>query len=166
MFKGQITALLGHNGAGKTTTMSILTGLFPPTSGDAIVNGYSILDNIDGVRQSLGLCPQHNVLFDRLTVKEHLKFFIRLKVTSVISFFAFTSNPIVMIISRTKLPYFDKRKQVTNYPNLRYWCFRLDLVCSTSRLGFKKKHSSCWKIFKSSWCYINVNVNDRHVLVF
>ncbi|XP_072168711.1 phospholipid-transporting ATPase ABCA3-like [Diadema setosum] len=79
MFKGQITALLGHNGAGKTTTMSILTGLFPPTSGKAVVNGHSILNDMDGVRQSLGLCPQHNVLFDRLTVREHLKFFIRLK---------------------------------------------------------------------------------------
>lgn len=80
MFKGQITALLGHNGAGKTTTMSILTGLYTPTSGKALVNGHSILDDMEGVRQSLGLCPQHNVLFDRLTVKEHLKFFIRLKV--------------------------------------------------------------------------------------
>ncbi|XP_030830907.1 ATP-binding cassette transporter subfamily A isoform X1 [Strongylocentrotus purpuratus] len=79
MFKGQITALLGHNGAGKTTTMSILTGLYTPSSGKALVNGHSILDDMEGVRQSLGLCPQHNVLFDRLTVKEHLKFFIRLK---------------------------------------------------------------------------------------
>ncbi|XP_077990027.1 phospholipid-transporting ATPase ABCA3-like [Glandiceps talaboti] len=79
MYEGQITSLLGHNGAGKTTTMSILTGLFPPTSGSATINGYSILTDIDKVRQSLGLCPQHNVLFDRLTVKEHLDFFIALK---------------------------------------------------------------------------------------
>ena len=69
IYKGQITALLGHNGAGKTTTMSILTGLFPPSAGSAHING-----------KSLGLCPQHNVLFDRLTVKEHLTFFINLKV--------------------------------------------------------------------------------------
>ncbi|XP_070561206.1 phospholipid-transporting ATPase ABCA3-like isoform X2 [Ptychodera flava] len=79
MYEGQITSLLGHNGAGKTTTMSILTGLFPPTSGTASVNGYSILTDIDKVRYSLGLCPQHNVLFDRLTVKEHLEFFVSLK---------------------------------------------------------------------------------------
>jgi ABC-type polysaccharide/polyol phosphate transport system ATPase subunit len=39
LYEGQITALLGHNGAGKTTTMSMITGLFPPTSGTAIVNG-------------------------------------------------------------------------------------------------------------------------------
>ncbi|XP_072051924.1 LOW QUALITY PROTEIN: phospholipid-transporting ATPase ABCA3-like [Amphiura filiformis] len=79
MYKGQITSLLGHNGAGKTTTMSILTGLFPPTGGAASVNGYNILNDIDQVRQSLGICPQHNVLWDRLTVKEHLMFFIQLK---------------------------------------------------------------------------------------
>ncbi|XP_067040088.1 phospholipid-transporting ATPase ABCA3-like [Acropora muricata] len=81
MYKGQITALLGHNGAGKTTTMSILTGLFPPSSGSAHVNGKSILTDMESIRESLGLCPQHNVLFDRLTVKEHLEFFINLKGT-------------------------------------------------------------------------------------
>ena len=80
MYQDQITVLLGHNGAGKTTTMSMLVGLFPPTSGDAIINGHSILNDIDGVRESLGLCPQHNVLFGRLTVREHLSFFARLKV--------------------------------------------------------------------------------------
>ena len=54
MYEGQITALLGHNGAGKTTLMSMLTGLFPATSGSALVNGCSISDNIAGVRSSLG----------------------------------------------------------------------------------------------------------------
>ena len=80
IFKGQITALLGHNGAGKTTTISMLTGLFPPSSGSAHVDGKSIITEMDAIRDSLGLCPQHNVLFDRLTVKEHLDFFINLKV--------------------------------------------------------------------------------------
>ncbi|XP_065074348.1 phospholipid-transporting ATPase ABCA3-like [Ochlerotatus camptorhynchus] len=79
MFEDQITVLLGHNGAGKTTTMSMLTGIFAPTSGTAIINGYDITTDLDAVRGSLGLCPQHNVLFDELTVSEHIEFFARLK---------------------------------------------------------------------------------------
>jgi ATP-binding cassette subfamily A (ABC1) protein 3 len=79
VYKGQITALLGHNGAGKTTTMSILTGLFPPTSGSAYINGLNVMEDVDTIRLNLGICPQYNVLFDRLTVVEHLKFFARLK---------------------------------------------------------------------------------------
>lgn len=79
MYNNQITVLLGHNGAGKTTTMSMLTGMFPPTSGTALVGGFDIRTDMDGVRSSLGLCPQHNILFDDLTVKEHLYFFSKLK---------------------------------------------------------------------------------------
>ncbi|CAH3162242.1 unnamed protein product [Porites evermanni] len=79
MYEGQITALLGQNGAGKTTLMSMLTGLFPASSGSALVNGCSIRNNIRGVRSSLGLCPQHDVLYDHLTVEEHLWFFAKLK---------------------------------------------------------------------------------------
>ena len=79
MYEGQITALLGHNGAGKTTTMSVLTGLFPPTSGTALINGLSVTKDMDLIRHNLGICPQHNVLFDKLTVSEHLLFFAMLK---------------------------------------------------------------------------------------
>uniref|UniRef100_A0A3Q0S9J7 ATP binding cassette subfamily A member 3 n=1 Tax=Amphilophus citrinellus TaxID=61819 RepID=A0A3Q0S9J7_AMPCI len=79
MFEGQITVLLGHNGAGKTTTLSMLTGLFPPTSGRAYINGYNICQDMALIRRSLGLCPQHDVLFDNLTVREHLLFYAQLK---------------------------------------------------------------------------------------
>ncbi|ELK30082.1 ATP-binding cassette sub-family A member 3 [Myotis davidii] len=79
LYEGQITVLLGHNGAGKTTTLSMLTGLFPPTSGRAYINGYEISQDMAQIRKSLGLCPQHDVLFDNLTVAEHLYFYAQLK---------------------------------------------------------------------------------------
>nr|KAF6365701.1 hypothetical protein mPipKuh1_000030 [Pipistrellus kuhlii] len=79
LYEGQITVLLGHNGAGKTTTLSMLTGLFPPTSGRAYINGYEISQDMAQIRKSLGLCPQHDVLFDNLTVAEHLCFYAQLK---------------------------------------------------------------------------------------
>uniref|UniRef100_A0A3B3WR13 P-type phospholipid transporter n=1 Tax=Poecilia mexicana TaxID=48701 RepID=A0A3B3WR13_9TELE len=78
-YENQITSFLGHNGAGKTTTMSILTGLFPPTSGTALIHGYDIRTDIDSIRKYLGMCPQHNVLFNELTVEEHIYFYARLK---------------------------------------------------------------------------------------
>ncbi|XP_053220123.1 phospholipid-transporting ATPase ABCA3 [Podarcis raffonei] len=79
MYEGQITVLLGHNGAGKTTTLSMLTGLYPPTSGQAYINGYEISQDMNLIRKSLGLCPQHDVLFDQMTVEEHLYFYAGLK---------------------------------------------------------------------------------------
>nr|XP_031542926.1 ATP-binding cassette sub-family A member 3 isoform X3 [Vicugna pacos] len=79
LYEGQITVLLGHNGAGKTTTLSMLTGLFPPTSGRAYISGYEISQDMAQIRKSLGLCPQHDVLFDNLTVAEHLYFYAQLK---------------------------------------------------------------------------------------
>ena len=72
--------LLGENGAGKTTTISMLTGLYPPTSGWALVGGYDIRTEIDKVHLAMGLCPQFDVLWDDLTPKEHLLFYARIKV--------------------------------------------------------------------------------------
>ncbi|KAL6036341.1 hypothetical protein STEG23_004422, partial [Scotinomys teguina] len=78
-YENQITAFLGHNGAGKTTTLSILTGLLPPTSGTVLIGGKDIETSLDAIRQSLGMCPQHNILFHHLTVAEHILFYAQLK---------------------------------------------------------------------------------------
>ncbi|KAH9154549.1 hypothetical protein LEN26_003391, partial [Aphanomyces euteiches] len=79
MYKNQITCLLGHNGAGKTTLISMLTGMIPVTSGDATINGLSLNDDLGQIRQSLGMCPQHDVLYPELTVQEHLMFYGKIK---------------------------------------------------------------------------------------
>ncbi|KOB77606.1 ATP-binding cassette sub-family A member 3 [Operophtera brumata] len=56
-----------------------LWGMVPPTSGSATINGYSIVTETEQARKSLGICPQHNVLFPDLTVAEHIIFYSRLK---------------------------------------------------------------------------------------
>ena len=58
IYCGQITVLLGHNGAGKTTTMDMITGIFPPTSGNAFINGFDVKSQTTKARKSIGLCPQ------------------------------------------------------------------------------------------------------------
>ncbi|XP_054570373.1 phospholipid-transporting ATPase ABCA3-like isoform X2 [Eptesicus fuscus] len=79
LYKGQITILLGENKAGKTTTLSILTGCLPPTRGEVYVNGYTISKNLTDIRKKLGLCPQCDLLFNDLTLSEHLYFYFMLK---------------------------------------------------------------------------------------
>jgi len=77
IYNNEIFALLGHNGAGKSTTISILTGLYEATSGEAIYCGDNILEpnNMTDFRRKLGICPQTDVLFNDLTVQEHLEMF-------------------------------------------------------------------------------------------
>jgi ABC-type multidrug transport system ATPase subunit len=77
--EGEIFTILGHNGAGKTTAIFMLTGMLTPTSGDATVYGNKLSNNIDGVQQNLGLCQQFDVLFDKLTVQDHLDLVCEIK---------------------------------------------------------------------------------------
>ncbi|KAG6584928.1 ABC transporter A family member 4 [Phytophthora cinnamomi] len=78
--KGEIFGLLGPNGAGKSTTLSILCGMLSPSSGDAYVGGsISVANNPQAVRQSLSVCFQQNILYDDLTVWEHLSLVCALK---------------------------------------------------------------------------------------
>ena len=54
------TGLLGQNGAGKSTIINMLTGLFEPTTGTAIINGHSIKHEMGDIQQFMGVCPQHD----------------------------------------------------------------------------------------------------------
>jgi ABC-type multidrug transport system ATPase subunit len=75
MYNNEIFALLGHNGAGKTTTMNMISGLLNPTTGTIKFKGVDLLENLQKVRTTLGVCPQLDVLFDDMTVQEHLEMF-------------------------------------------------------------------------------------------
>nr|CAB3219613.1 ATP-binding cassette sub-family A member 5-like [Phallusia mammillata] len=81
IYEGQITALLGHNGAGKTTLFNILTGFIETTSGSATVFDYDVSNpgHMAKIRQMTGVCPQHNILIDQLSVEEHLEIFAGIK---------------------------------------------------------------------------------------
>ena len=76
---GQCFGLLGENGAGKTTTCHVLLALYPPSAGQAFVNGWNVETEADAVHVSVGFCPQHDILWDDLSVEEHLLYYARVK---------------------------------------------------------------------------------------
>jgi ATP-binding cassette subfamily A (ABC1) protein 3 len=73
VLRGQVMILLGSNGSGKSTTLDVLAGLQKPTEGTIEMEAAG----------GVGLCPQKNVLWDELTVYEHVKIFNRLKATTI-----------------------------------------------------------------------------------
>jgi ABC-2 type transport system ATP-binding protein len=72
--EGEIFSLLGPNGAGKTTTISMLSTLYVPTSGDAMIGGHSITKEPMAVKQVIGIVPQEIALYEDLTARENLIF--------------------------------------------------------------------------------------------
>lgn len=44
-----------------------------------MINGFEVPTQMEGVYQSMGFCPQHDILWEELTVREHLTFYTRLK---------------------------------------------------------------------------------------
>ena len=72
--EGEIFSLLGPNGAGKTTTISMLSTLYTPTSGDAVIGGHSVAKDPMAVRGVIGVVPQDLALYEDLTARENLVF--------------------------------------------------------------------------------------------
>ena len=70
--QGEIFGFLGPNGAGKTTTVNMLCTLLLPTTGDALVNNFSIIGDPLSVRKSIGIVFQESTLDNHLTVRENL----------------------------------------------------------------------------------------------
>ncbi|NXJ90180.1 ABCAA protein, partial [Corythaixoides concolor] len=81
IYEGQITALLGHTGAGKTTLINVLSGLTLPSEGSATIYDYKLSEPGDReeIKEMIGICPQFNLQFEALTVKENLETFAKIK---------------------------------------------------------------------------------------
>lgn len=75
---GELFTLLGQNGAGKTTTIRMLCCMLPPTSGDALLLGESIITSPTAVKQKLNVSPQETAVAPNLTVKENLELVARI----------------------------------------------------------------------------------------
>jgi ABC-2 type transport system ATP-binding protein len=71
---GEIFGFLGPNGAGKTTSIQMMVGLLQPTSGDVLIAGQSIRGRRASVLRRVGVCPQENILWEKLTCLEQLEF--------------------------------------------------------------------------------------------
>ncbi|OIS97179.1 PREDICTED: ABC transporter A family member 7-like isoform X2 [Nicotiana attenuata] len=77
--QGECFGMLGPNGAGKTTFINMMIGLIKPSSGTAYAQGMDIRTDMDMIYTNMGVCPQHDLLWENLTGREHLLFYGRLK---------------------------------------------------------------------------------------
>jgi ABC-2 type transport system ATP-binding protein len=72
--KGELFSILGPNGAGKTTLVKMLTTVLTPTSGDASINGHSILTGKNEIVKIIGVCPQDITIYEVLRAEENVEF--------------------------------------------------------------------------------------------
>ena len=76
---GEVVGLLGHNGAGKSTIMKMLTGFIEPCQGEVLVDGMSILEEPELVRESIGYLPESPPIYPELSVLDYLFFAARMR---------------------------------------------------------------------------------------
>jgi sodium transport system ATP-binding protein len=76
---GYVTGLLGPNGAGKTTSLRMIYGLIKPDGGRIMVDGHDVASSPRSVQARLGVLPDQSGLYDRLTVREHIRYFGNLR---------------------------------------------------------------------------------------
>jgi ABC-2 type transport system ATP-binding protein len=76
--EGELFSLLGVNGAGKTTLIKMLATLTKPTSGDAYINGFSIINDEEKVKELIDISMQETAIARKLTVEENIEFYAKL----------------------------------------------------------------------------------------
>lgn len=71
--KGELVGLIGLNGAGKSTTIKHIIGIMQPKSGTIRLNGRTFAEDIDAYRSAFSYIPETPVLYEELTLREHLE---------------------------------------------------------------------------------------------
>src|SRR2546429_5252610 len=74
VMRGELVCVMGASGCGKSTLMRVLAGQLQPSSGDVFLNGQSVYQNLDALKQYLSYMPQQDALADHLTIGENLLF--------------------------------------------------------------------------------------------
>ncbi len=105
---GEIFCLLGQNGAGKTTTINIFLGLIAPTSGEALINNTSVVNN-KSARNSIAYIPEIVQLYGNLSGLENLDFFSRL------AGFVYTKEELMTFLHRANLQEEAYQKKLSSY---------------------------------------------------
>src|SRR6188474_3261342 len=77
--RGEVVGFLGPNGAGKSTTLRMLTGVFPPSSGRAVIAGHDVVRESLVARQALGYLPERTALYGDMPVAAYLAFVAEMK---------------------------------------------------------------------------------------
>jgi ABC-type multidrug transport system ATPase subunit len=83
VYQNEIFAILGPNGAGKSTLLNIMVGLIKGSQGDIYYDGMSLNADLNKIRRDFGVCPQSNIIFDELTVEDHIEIYAGIKNTEV-----------------------------------------------------------------------------------
>jgi len=105
---GEIFCLLGQNGAGKTTTINIFLGLIEPTSGEALIDNVSVLNN-KSIRSSIAYIPESVKLYSNLSGIENLDFFSRL------AGFIYTKEELITFLEQANLQEEAYQKKLASY---------------------------------------------------
>lgn len=75
----ELLTILGHNGAGKSTLIGVLTGILAPSDGSAKLCNFDLEDDLEEIRNIIGVVPQFDILWDNLTAEEHMRMFCKIK---------------------------------------------------------------------------------------
>ena len=72
--RGELVCVMGASGSGKSTLLRVLAGQLQPTSGDVFLNGQSLYQNVDTLKQYISYMPQQDAFDEHLTIGENLLF--------------------------------------------------------------------------------------------